>query len=60
MKEVKEFHQTGMLSIENLHILELDHSCIDVGLQVAKDGRIWLCVNGQSLIRFKPRREKNE
>lgn len=26
----------------------------DIGVQVAKDGRVWICVDGQSLIRFTP------
>ncbi len=24
------------------------------GIQMAKDGRIWICIDGQSVIRFKP------
>ena len=60
MKEVKEFHQTGMLSVENLRLLELDHSCVDVGLQVSSDGRIWLCVNGEAFIRFKPQEKMKD
>lgn len=60
LKEVKEFHQKGMLSIENLELIQdLDKSFIDVGLQIADDGRIWLCVDGVAFIRFKPRREKH-
>lgn len=55
MKEVKEFHQQGMISVENLeHIQEMDLHDSDIGLQVADDGRIWLCINGMAFIRFKP------
>lgn len=55
MKEIKEFHQQGRVSIDNVAMIEeMDLSNADVGLQVAKDGRIWLCVNGIALIRFTP------
>ena len=55
MKEIKEFHQQGRLSIDNVTTIEeMDLSNADVGLQVAKDGRIRLCVNGVALIRFTP------
>jgi len=29
----------------------------DFGIQIAKDGRVWICVDGQALIRFKPLKE---
>lgn len=47
-----EVHQTGSLSIE----LGLQKGIFkgDVGVQIASDGRIWICFNGQALIRFKP------
>jgi len=58
MKEIKEFHQQGRVSIDNVTMIEqTDSSNVDVGLQVAKDGRIWLCVNGIALIRFTPNPE---
>lgn len=28
--------------------------CGLVGLKVVEDGRIWICIDGQALIRFKP------
>ena len=28
----------------------------DLGIQIASDGRIWICINGKTLLRFKPRR----
>ena len=57
--EITEFHQQGMLEIGNLEFIK--QSCpnfqdVDVGLQVSFDGRIWLCVDGIALIRFKPKR----
>ncbi|ASZ74594.1 hypothetical protein KHO57_gp019 [Mycobacterium phage Phabba] len=58
---VEEFHQEGSLGISNLEevLYELNLHAesgeqVDVGLQVSHEGRIWLCVNGMALIRFKP------
>ena len=44
-------HQKGSLSIEQL--LEAGNHFCDVGVQIARDGRIWVCVDGQAFIRFK-------
>lgn len=59
--EVPEFHQQGSIGITDLDeiipMLQLAASKgeqVDVGLQVNHEGRIWLCVNGMALIRFKP------
>lgn len=50
-KEVKEFHQQGFLSVEEPFPSMVD---CDFGLQVANDGRVWVCINSQAFIRFKP------
>ena len=51
MKELKETHMKGFLSIES----EIKDSKIcDFGIQIAEDGRVWICINGVSFIRFKP------
>ena len=26
----------------------------DLGIRIAEDGRVWICINGVSFIRFKP------
>ena len=45
----------GQLSIENVdQMMDIDFKHCTVGVQVAWDGRIWLCVNGVAWIRFKP------
>ena len=55
MKEVKEVHQQGRLSIDNVEVIKMMNlSNVDVGLQMSKDGRIWVCVNGMALVRFTP------
>lgn len=45
-------HQKGVISVEKF--LNTGGHYGDVGVQIARDGRIWMCYNGQALIRFKP------
>lgn len=60
LKELKETHQQGIISIENKDlILDRENDFTenikgDFGLQIAKDGRVWICINGIAFIRFKP------
>jgi sugar lactone lactonase YvrE len=49
-------HQQGMLSIEKP--MENGVYFGDVGVQIARDGKIWICYNGGALIRFKPLTDK--
>jgi hypothetical protein len=52
-----ETHRQGELRIENPDIIaEMDLSNCDLGVQIAWDGRVWLCVNGVAWVRFKPSR----
>ena len=54
-KEVDEYpvlHQEGVLSVEC--DLDVGMHPGDVGIQIAVDGRIWICYEGQAFIRFKP------
>lgn len=56
-KEYPEAHQTGTISIENMpDELECDPGYVegDFGIQISKDGRVWICVNGIAFIRFSP------
>ena len=69
MKVLKETNQEGVISIENKHlILDSENDFTKIinglfGIQIAKDGRIWICVNGIAFLRFKPikksRKEKS-
>ena len=55
MKGLKETHQKGSLIVENLNIIvDKELYNIDFGLQVARDGRVWICVDGIAFLRFKP------
>lgn len=62
MKEQPEAHESGHVSIENyeLHKEAMERGDFlnaDFGLQISVDGRVWVCVNGISFIRFKPKRK---
>ena len=48
-----ETHVKGFLMLENMDIHQLPAAC-DLGIQIAEDGRVWLCVNGVAFIRFTP------
>jgi hypothetical protein len=52
MKELPEIHQKGMVSIEQN--LKPGIQLRDFGIQIANDGRIWICIDGMATIRFKP------
>jgi len=50
-----ETHQTGFLSIEKK--IEGNHE-VDFGIQIAEDGRVWICIDGEAFIRFNPNIKK--
>lgn len=55
MKKVKEYPEThfqGRISIENIPPERLFEG--DLGIQIAQDGRVWVCINGSAFIRFHP------
>jgi hypothetical protein len=57
MKEVPETHQRGNIQIENTQLIlrkDIDLQNADFGIQIAHDGRVWVCINGLAFIRFKP------
>ena len=50
-REYPETHRVGQVSVES----HPDFSDpVDLGIRIASDGRIWLCVNGESWIQFEP------
>lgn len=53
MKPYEETHQTGHLSVESFETFKLSEE-IDFGIQIAEDGRIWICINGVAFLRFSP------
>lgn len=50
--EFGPMYQEGQLSIEFAPDFTIK-SC-NVGVQVAADGRVWVCIDGRSFLRFKP------
>lgn len=57
-KEFEETHRKGVISIDNLP-RELNLYG-DFGVKIAEDGRVWVCINGISFVRFKPLTNKPE
>lgn len=52
MKDYPEVHQEGYLSVEQTLDIGMKECCF--GIQVSSDGRVWICINGQAFLRFKP------
>lgn len=50
-------YNRGHLSIE-ADIKSL--AICDFGIQISEDGRVWICINGQAFIRFKPQLSKEK
>ncbi len=62
MKPYPETHQEGIISLENKQTIEhLFKGCNylkgDCGVHIAKDGRIWVCLNGIAFMRFSPHKD---
>lgn len=57
VKEYPEMHQRGYLSVDSAIISKMD---CDFGIQIAKDGRVWICIDGVAFIRFKPIQKLNK
>lgn len=68
VKPYAETHQQGYISIENVpeslyfHFIrgkfDSIHTEGDLGIQIADDGRVWICIDGIAFIRFKPKASK--
>ena len=62
MKEYPETHQQGLISLENADSFPLrnwqdmksTYIKGDFGIQIAKDGRVWICIDGIAFLRFSP------
>ena len=52
MKEYPETHQQGFISMENVPKETAMYG--DLGIQIAKDGRVWVCIDGIAFLRFRP------
>jgi len=65
IKEYPELHQRGIISFENVDLVSEKSKTVknwkpilpisgDFGIQIARDGRVWVCIDGVAFIRFKP------
>lgn len=55
-----ELHSKGSLSVESDKLRDsFQYQDIEIGLKISEDGRLWLCMNGECLLRFKPKGTKN-
>jgi len=61
VKEYPETHQTGYWSVENEQIINHRFGkLVDFGIQIAKNGRVWICIDGVAFLRFSPIRKDYE
>ncbi len=51
-KELEETHSQGVISIETVPDIGVMNG--DLGIQIAPDGRVWVCINGIAFLRFNP------
>jgi len=52
IKPYPEKHMQGIISIEKgLRDQTMEG---DFGIQIASDGRVWVCIDGEAFIRFRP------
>jgi len=56
IKAYPEIHMEGFMSIEK--DMKISGQIVDFGIQIAEDGRVWICIDGQALIRFRPKERK--
>lgn len=56
-----ETHMDGIIEItDTADGTPLRKTLGDIGILIAEDGRIWVCVNGVALLRFKPFKSKTD
>lgn len=52
IKPYPETHQQGAISVESPLPVGMTEG--DFGIQIASDGRVWICIDGIAVLRFKP------
>lgn len=52
-------YQQGVVDLHPEGLLPYDATNCTFGVQMSDDGRVWVCINGQTFLRFKPRMEVN-
>jgi len=56
MSDIKLFKEYSLLDSQGMITLDVTMENVtgDLGIQIAEDGRVWICINGQSHLRFRP------
>ena len=55
IKQYDETHIEGVISLETNPFKNGEHVMAgDFGVQIAEDGRMWICIDGVAFIRFTP------
>lgn len=56
IKEYPETHQQGVITLENMPYSLAKSLAMkgDLGIQIAKNGRVWVCIDGIAFLRFQP------
>ena len=56
MKTYPQTHQRGVISLENIPpgLSIPGYMKGDLGIQIAEDGRVWVCIDGAAFLRFSP------
>ena len=57
VKEYPETHQQGSISMEANPFGTSQSLQGDLGIQISEDGRVWVCINGEAFLRFRPKRK---
>ena len=52
-KEYELQHGEGNISIDNIPE-NFNHKINDLGIQISENGKVWICINGISFLRFSP------
>ncbi len=56
VRPYKETHMDGTMLLEKIpeEFEQQRMMHCDFGIQIAEDGRVWICINGVSFLRFSP------
>lgn len=57
-KEYDLEHDEGTITIDN--VPDKKAFIGDLGIQISEDGRVWICIDGLSFLRFTPRKNKTK
>lgn len=54
IKPYPEKHMKGVVEITEPDDSRVRNIACDFGIQIATDGRVWICIDGKAFVRFKP------